>query len=68
MLPLTTVKLSDTWCPSTFQPHVPFALGVPKTQTKYFRGLRSSFAGLEPGGFSMAFRMLSSSMIDVVVM
>ena len=33
MLPFTIVKFSDTWCPSTFQPHVPFALGVPNTQT-----------------------------------
>ena len=68
MLPFTIVKFSDTWCPSTFHPQLPFALGVPNTQTKYYKGFRSSFGGLEPGGFSIAFRIVSSSMIDVVVM
>ena len=32
--PLTTVKCSETWCPSTRQPHVSCVEGVPKIEKK----------------------------------
>ena len=33
-VPLATVKCSETWWPSTRQPHVPLADGVPNTEKK----------------------------------
>jgi hypothetical protein len=73
-VPFTIVKCSDTWCPSTRQPHVAFADGVPKIEKKYFSGSRSSTA--PGGGFGAAARSaassprstISRSMIDVAVM
>ena len=32
--PLAIVKWSETWCPSTRQPHLPLADGVPNTEKK----------------------------------
>ena len=43
--PFTIVKCSDTWWPSTRQPQVSFAEGVPKIEKKYFCGFRSSGVG-----------------------
>src|SRR5439155_1991391 len=41
ILPRSTTKLSDRWCPSTRQPHLLVFDGVPKIVKKYHSGLRT---------------------------
>ena len=58
--PPSSVRLTDRWCPSTRQPHLPVADGVPNTLTKYQPDMRA----LGPFGSSSA-RMFSRLMTVV---
>ena len=68
--PLTSVNRTETWCPSTRQPHAFFGDGVPNTDTKYSSGSRPKFSAFWPApraARSMPPSVLSRSMIDEAV-